>query len=167
MPDTTDTPDDVIASRPLDEVLTDLRLAMVMTSVDGIWSSRPLTCLESDHSFLRFLVDASTDWVADLMRADAAVHVTFSDPRENTFVSLNGSSFVSADRAEIDRLWAPIAAAFFTGPDDPNVRVLQVEVSDGQWWDGPSGRLGQAVGLLRAAINDDPSLAGDHGIVDV
>jgi hypothetical protein len=47
------------------------------------------------------------------------------------------------------------------------VRVLQIEVTEGQWWDGPSGRLGQAVGLLRAAINEDPSLAGDHGVIDI
>jgi general stress protein 26 len=154
-------------TRSLDEVLVDLRIAMVMTSVDGAWSSRPLTCLDSDHSNLRFLVDASTPWVADLMRADAAVHVTFSDPNENTYVSLNGSSFISADRAEIDRLWTAAAAAFFTGPEDPNIRVLQVNVTDGEWWDGPSGKLGQTVGLLRAAINDDPALAGDHGVVDV
>jgi general stress protein 26 len=159
--------DDLIDSRALEEVLADLRIAMVMTSVDGVWSSRPLACVDVDHSFVRFLVDASTDWVADLMRAEAAVHITFADPRQNTFVSLNGNSFISADRAEIDRLWTPAAAAFFRGPEDPNVRVLQVEVEDGQWWDGPNGRLGQAVGLLRAAINDDPSLVGDHGVVDV
>jgi general stress protein 26 len=155
------------ASRTLDAVLADMRIAMVMTSVDGVWSSRPLTCLEADHSFLRFLVDASTEWVAALMRADAAVHVTFADPRDNTFVSLNGNSFISADRAEIDRLWTAAAAAFFTGPEDANIRVLQIDVTDGEWWDGPSGRLGQAVGLLRAAINDDPTLAGDHGVLDV
>lgn len=160
-------PDDTIDSRALDDTVGDLRIAMVMTSVDGVWSSRPLTCVEVDHSFVRFLVDASTDWVADLMRADAAVHMTFSDPRLNTFVSLNGTSFISADPAEINRLWAPAAAAFLRGPEDPDVRVLQVKVDDGQWWDGPSGRLGQTVGLLRAAINDDPSLVGDHGVVDV
>jgi general stress protein 26 len=155
------------ATRPLAEVLSDVRIAMVMTSIDGVWSSRPLTCLEVDHSVLRFLVDATTDWVADLLRAEATVHVTFSDPKENSYVSLNGTSFVSADPAEVERLWTAPAAAFFTGPDDPNVRVLQIDVTDGQWWDGPSGRIGQTIGLLRAAINDDPSMAGDHGIVEV
>ncbi|MBI5090592.1 MAG: pyridoxamine 5'-phosphate oxidase family protein [Actinobacteria bacterium] len=158
---------DAPATRPLADVLDDVRIAMVMTSVDGVWSSRPLTCLEVDHLFLRFLVDATTDWVADLSRAEGTVHVTFSDPKANTFVSLNGVSFVSADPAEVERLWTAPAAAFFTGPEDPNIRVLQVEVTDGQWWDGPSGRIGQTVGLLRAAINDDPSMAGDHGIVEV
>lgn len=154
-------------ARTLDDLLSEVRIAMVTTSVDGTWTSRPLTCIESDHSFLRFLVDASADWVGDLGHADAVVHVTFSDPRQNTYVSLNGNSFLSADPAEIERLWTPAAAAFFSGPEDPNVRVLQVDVTDGSWWDGPSGRLGQAIGLLRAAINDDPSLAGGHGPVDV
>lgn len=154
-------------ARTLDDLLSEVRIAMVMTSADGIWTSRPLTCVEADHSFVRFLIDAGADWVSELGHADAVVHVTFSDPRQNTFVSLNGNSFVSADPAEINRLWTPAAAAFFSGPEDPNVRVLQVEVTDGSWWDGPSGRLGQAIGLLRAAINDDPSLAGDHGSVDV
>ncbi|MGD9998641.1 MAG: pyridoxamine 5'-phosphate oxidase family protein [Ilumatobacteraceae bacterium] len=158
---------DVPAARPLAEVLSDVRIAMVMTSIDGVWSSRPLTCLEVDHSFLRFLVDASTDWVADLLNGEATVHATFSDPKSNSYVSLNGTAFVSADPAEVDRLWSAPAAAFFTGPDDPNVRVLQIDITDGQWWDGPSGRIGQTIGLLRAAINDDPSMAGDHGVVDV
>jgi general stress protein 26 len=158
---------DTIETRPLADVLADVRIAMVMTAVDGTWSSRPLTCLEVDHSFIRFLVDGTADWVADLLHGEATVHVTFSDPKQNTYVSLNGTCFVSADPAEVDRLWTAAAAAFFTGPDDPNIRVLQVDVTEGQWWDGPSGRLGQTVGLLRAAINDDPSMAGQHGAIDV
>jgi general stress protein 26 len=154
-------------TRPLLELLSDVRIAMVMTRANGAWTARPLTCLEVDHSHLRFLVDASADWVEELGREDAETHVTFSDPKENTYVSLNGAAFLTADHAEIDRLWTPAAAAYFSGPEDPNVRVLQIEVSDGSWWDGPSGRIGQAIGLLRAAINDDPSMAGEHGAVDV
>jgi general stress protein 26 len=155
------------ATRPLHELLAGVHIAMVMTRANDAWTSRPLTCLEVDHAALRFLVDAGTDWVGELGQSDAQVHATFSDTKENTYVSVNGAAFLSADPAEIDRLWTPAAAAFFTGPEDPNVRVLRIEVTDGSWWDGPSGRIGQAIGLLRAAINDDPSMAGDHGTVDV
>lgn len=157
---------DVAASRSLHDLLEDVRIAMVMTSENGVWTSRPLTCVEVDHSFLRFLVDGTAQWIIELEQSNAALHVTFADARENTYVSVNGAGFVSADPAEVERLWSAGAAVFFTGPDDPNVRVLQIEVTDGSWWDGPTGRLGQAIGLLRAAINDDPSMAGDHGSVD-
>ncbi|MCU1360070.1 MAG: ral stress protein, partial [Ilumatobacteraceae bacterium] len=134
---------------------------------NGVWTSRPLTCLDVDRSSLRFLVDGTADWVTGLASPGTAVHVTFSDPKQNTFVSVNGTPSVVDDRAEIDRLWTAAAAAFFHGPEDADIRVLQVDVTDGSWWDGPSGRVGQAVGLLRAAINDDPSLAGDHGTIAV
>ena len=51
--------------------------------------------------------------------------------------------------------------------DDPNVAVLRFDVSDGEYWDGPSGRLGSAVALLRAKLageRADPARkSGDQG----
>ena len=45
----------------------------------------------------------------------------------------------------------PCGAAYFD-QDDPNVAVLRFDVSDGEFWDGPSGRLGSVVALLRAKL---------------
>jgi general stress protein 26 len=148
-------------TRTLDDVLDGLRFAMLTTESPGGLSARPLTLMEQDGSTLRFLVAQSSGWVDDV----ADVGVSFADPQHNTYVALTGAARLSLDRATIERLWNPMAKAFFDGPSDPDLAVLEVEVSTGEWWDGPSGRAGQALAMLRAVVAHDEGKAGDSGTV--
>ena len=96
---------------------------------------------------------------------DTVVHATVADVRKNVFLSLNGTASITTDRAVIDELWNPGGAAFFDGKDDPILGVLRFDVSDGSYWDAPSGRLGAAIATLKAAVTGDQGAAGDHGAV--
>jgi general stress protein 26 len=147
--------------RPLDDVLDGLRFAMVTTESPGGLTARPLTLMEQDGATLRFLVSQSADWVQDV----ADVQVSFADPHANRYVALTGIATLSVDRAELERLWNPMAKAFFDGPDDPDLGALEVEVRGGEWWDGPSGRIGQGVAMLRAVVTGDEGKAGSSGAV--
>ena len=69
---------------------------------------------------------------------------------------------MTRDRAEIDRLWNPAASAFFEGKEDPDLAVLHFDVSDGQYWKSPSGRLGSLIALAKAALGGDEA-AGTQG----
>lgn len=64
------------------------------------------------------------------------------------------------NRGMIERLWNPGAAAFFDGKDDPTVRVLEINVTSGEWWDGPSGRVGQVLSMVKATLGGDAGSAG-------
>ena len=149
--------------RTLDDVLSDLRFAMVGTADGSTWKSRPLALVEHEGPVLRFLVSTESDWVAALETIGSPTSVTFSDPKANTYVSLEGSARTLDDTGLVARLYNPEAAAFFDGKDDPNARVLEVTVAYGEWWDGPGGRVGQKLGVLRAALGGD---AGGKGGVD-
>jgi general stress protein 26 len=156
-------------AKDLEELIGPGTFVMLMTTAAGEHSSRPITVVDRDRTALLFLVDRTVDWVraiADGPGEAGQVHGTVSDNRTNTFLSFNGSASVSADRAEIDRLWNPGASAFFDGKDDPSIAVLRVDVSGGDYWDGPSGRLGQAITMIRALLGD-PDDAGDHGAIDI
>lgn len=159
-------------SRRLGDLLDGQRIAMVTTpgivasAAGGAHlSARPLTLLEQDGPTLRFLVSRSAEWVQALPAGDAEVQVSFADPGDNRWVALSGAARVADDRALVSRLWNPAAGTFFDGPDDPDVVALEVEVRGGEWWDGPSGRIGQAVSMLRAAVTHDAEKAGDRGTV--
>lgn len=154
---TTTTP----APRSLPDALDGLRFAMVSTAEPetGRWRSRPLALAGVDGGVLRFLVSVDADWVPGL---DGPAGVTFSDPGKSVYVGLQGSARVRDDRALVAELWNPGAAAFFDGEDDPRVRVLEVEVSDGEYWDSPSGRIGTAVSYVKAALGRE---VGDEGPV--
>lgn len=153
-------------SKTLGELLDGHPIAMLMTMIGEQHSSRPLTCAGIDGSRLSFLVDVSTDWAMAVADGAAVVHLTVADERENVYVALNGTAAIAVDRAEIDRLWDPVPGAFFAGQDDPNLAVLHFDATDGEYWDGPSGMIGSAVSMIRAAVTGSPD-AGGRGDVEV
>lgn len=153
-------------ARSVRELLHDRpHVAMVGTVVDGHPSSRPVTCVDVTDHRMSFLVNRQHPWVQAIADNRAVVHVTVADHSSNVHLALNGQALVVHDGREIERLWNPAARAFFDGPDDPDVAVLHFDVSDGEYWDGPSGRLGRAVALLRAAWGGDEDTVATQGPV--
>ena len=148
--------------RTLHDALDGLRFAMVATAdSSGTWTSRPLALAGSDGSVLSFLVSVDADWVAALEAGGSPTTVTFSDPGRNTYVALQGSARTADDRPRIAELWNVGAASYFEGKDDPQVRVLDVTVHYGEYWDGPHGRLGSVLQLASAALGRPTGEQGD------
>jgi general stress protein 26 len=153
-----------MTQKTLSEALDGLRFAMVATadpSHGGTWKARPLALAGSDDHVLRFLVGVDADWVEGLETTGSPTTVTFSDPSKNTWVALQGSARTTDDRSLVAELWNPAAGAYFDGKDDPSIRVLEVSVEYGEFWDGPSGRIGQALTLARAALGKPAGEQGD------
>ena len=150
------------AARTLREALDGLRFAMVGTADPQTdqWHSRPLTLAEHDGSILRFLATTESEWVSHLDEKHSPAGVTFSDPAKNVYVALQGRATVVNDRSAIARLWSVGAAAFLDDKDDPNVRVLEVLVEQGEFWDGPSGRVGGLLSVAKAALGHDAGTEG-------
>lgn len=148
--------------RTLTDVLDDLRFAMVATADDsGTWRARPLSLAGNDGRVLSFLVGVDADWVAALDAAGSPTTVTFSDPGKNTYVAVQGSARVVDDRARIADLWNAGAGAYFDGKDDPQVRVLDVDVHYGEYWDGPHGRVGALLQVAARAAGKETGEQGD------
>lgn len=151
-----------MTQKNLSDALDGLRFAMVATADDlGTWKSRPLAMAGQDGDTLSFLVAVDADWVEALEDSGSPTTVTFSDPGKNSYVSLQGSARTVQDRSRIAELWNVGAGAYFEGKDDPKVRVLDVTVHYGEFWDAPSGRLGAAVQLASAAVGRPTGEQGD------
>ena len=151
-------------AKPLADLLHKGDTVMLMTMIGDEHSSRPMTVADVQGSEFACLADTTADWYDAVATGEAIVHVTLSDVRRNNFAALNGTASTTGDRSEIERLWNPAASAFFDGKDDPKLAVLRFVVSDGQYWDSPSGRLGSMIAIVRAAVGGHGA-AGDHGPV--
>lgn len=126
-------------------------------------TSRPLTVAGVGASTLLFLVDAEASWVSGLGPADE-VNASVAT-RRNDWVSVTGPATVAADDQAITQLWSPAAGAYFDGPTDPRIRVLQVHMEVGEYWSAPgTGPLGRLVALVSAAVGSDRG-AGDRGTI--
>ena len=152
-----------MTQKTLSDALDGLRFAMVATADDtGTWKSRPLALAGTEGDVLSFLVAVDADWVEALEDTGSPTTVTFSDPGKNSYVALQGTARTSEDRGRIGELWSVGAGAYFEGKDDPKVRVLEVSVDYGEFWDAPSGRIGSALQLASAAIGRP---TGEQGTV--
>lgn len=154
-----------MTEKSLHDLLDGLRFAMVATadpSHQGMWKSRPLALASQDGAVLSFLVGADADWVAGLEQQGSPTTATFSDQTKNVWVALQGTARTTNDRERIAELWNVGASSYFDGKDDPQVRILEVTVNYGEWWESPSGRLGRVVTLASAALGKP---VGDQGPV--
>lgn len=151
-------------ARSLTEALEHLHFAMVGTPDGELWKSRPLTLAGIEGSTLHFLVSNDADWVQSIGGASAPCTATFSDPSKNDYVALQGDARVLQDQRLIDALWTPEAGAYFEGKDDPNIRVLAVDVAYGEYWDSPGGTMGRLLAMAKAAAGAE---AGKEGPIRV
>jgi general stress protein 26 len=152
-------------AKPLTDLFEPGATLMVGAAAGGVLDFRPLTVARVDGGRIDILLDRNEPWVAAL-GPGATVYATLSDNRANTWVSLRGGASITADRALIDQLWSPFAAAYFTdGPDTPGIAVLSIDAQDGRYWSAPSGRIGSLISMVKAKLGDPETDSGSHGDV--
>jgi general stress protein 26 len=168
-PDTTHTDPD--ARNDLESLVHEGDVVMLTTlevgegeSQDRRLTSRPLTVAHVGGATLLFLVDGEAHWVTSLGPADE-VNASIST-RRNDWVSITGPATMTADDEAIARLWSPAAGAYFDGPTDPRIRVLQLHMEVGEYWSAPgTGPLGRLVAIVSGVIGADGT-AGERGSIE-
>ena len=125
---------------------------------------RPLTVARVAGARVEILLDTSEPWAKALHEGDLA-HVTVSDTRENTWVSLRGRTSMTTAPNVIDELWTPFAEAYFDdGRNTPGITVMRIDATDGHYWTTTSGRIGSIISMLKAKFGDAEE-SGESGAI--
>jgi general stress protein 26 len=151
------------------ELVKDIRIAMMTTVAnDGTMSSRPMAVQNTPfNGTLWFLTRDSSEKV-DELQDDSHVTLAFADTSSSKYISLKGRASVSKDKAKIHELWNPLYKAWFpNGEDDPQIAVLRVEVTEGDFWEASSGKLVQLAKYAYAAATGGKVELGKAGHVAV
>lgn len=120
------------------EVIEKARVCMMaMQFADGL-RVRPMEALpERGENVIYFLTDRRglrEDDVEDCPE----VYLTFVYPQENVYLGLTGEAFVIQDVACAEALWDRQEDGWLSGPDDPNLMIIRVELWRAEMWDGPA-----------------------------
>lgn len=140
----------------LRDLIQDIRVAMLTTvEEDGSLRSRPMATqkLTQKAEFdgeLWFFTGAGSEKVQEIRR-EQHVNVSYADPDDERYVSVSGTALIVHDRAKAEELWSPVLKAWFPqGLDDPDLALLRVKVEKAEYWDSPSGKMVQLLGLVKA-----------------
>ena len=72
------------------------------------------------------------------------------------------------DRKKIHELWNVMYNAWFPGgEDDPNIRVLRVDVSEAEYWEASDSKILRGIKYLASAATKGAVDVGEHGTVTV
>ncbi len=146
--------------------IQNIEVAMFTTLDQGTLRSRPMAVrhVERDTD-LWFFSDKDSAKIHELA-IDCHANASFSDPKHNTYVSVSGSVEYIQDLEKQREFWTPLAKLWFSGPDDPNLVLLKLNMESAEYWDSSSNRMVNLFNLVKAMAGQ-PSDLGEHERITV
>ncbi len=144
-------PDD---RKKLYDLARDVKIAMMTTiESDGSLHVRPMGNREADENGNFWFYAAKDESVAKNLGVNPQVALGFSDPHANTYVSITGTATLVDDRALIEEKWTPYLEAWFPkGKADPNIVLIKVDPSRGEFWDSSASIVVNVIGFIKAKL---------------
>jgi len=127
-------------------------------------TSRPLTQQQVDPlGNMWFFVSDQEAFTRDLL-GNAQVNVSFSDIKDNLYVSITGRAELLRDRIKAEELWSPMIKTWFPGGlDDPHLALIKVKIQSAEYWDAPSSKMTQFFSMAKGVFTGErPKNIGDH-----
>jgi general stress protein 26 len=153
----------------LKDKVEDVRIAMLVTvNANHEIHSRPMGTAELDEEGnIWFFTNEYSSKVDEISHENKVV-VTYSNPNNNTYLSIKGTASLVDDREKMKKLWNPIIKAFFPdGIDDPKLTLLKVDTEEAEYWDSNSSKMVVGFQMLKAAITGERYDQGDHGKIQL
>jgi general stress protein 26 len=159
--------------KKLNDLIKDIRVAMLTTIDWGVLRSRPMQTQEFEFDGELWFFTSTETHKTEEIEKDRRVNVSYASPESNSYVSVSGTADIVKDHAKIEELWTPIHKAWFPkGIEDPNLVLLKVTVEQAEYWDAPSGTIVQLFGFIKALVtgesaNHQDGSLGEHEKVNL
>jgi general stress protein 26 len=79
-------------------------------------------------------------------------NLAFMKPSDSRYVSVAGRARLVDDAQRKQALWSPMARAWFSGPDDPDLTLLCVEPRQAEVWQGPELAVTRLLAMAASAV---------------
>jgi len=149
------------------EVIERQGVCMLTTRFDGGLRARPLQPrADRGASLIWFVTDLRSGKEHEI-DAEHDVCLIFTDPDENAYLSITARAEGYRDPSKAAELWKSTDSVWWSGPDDPNVRVLRVTPLTAELWDGPASEAIVAYEFVKARLTGVKPNLGENRKVTV
>jgi general stress protein 26 len=150
------------------DIIEKVGVCMLTTrSSKGEMRSRPLEARPSREEGCIYVVTDVRSAKEYEIERDPHIGLTFIDQQGNAYLALAANGAISAKTAQIKRWWRSTDSVWWKGPDDPNVCVLQAELTSGSLWDGPSSKAVELFEFIKAKVTGAKPNLGENRKADV
>jgi general stress protein 26 len=151
------------------ELVKGIHICMMTTAgEDGTMNSRPMAVQNKPFDGTLWFLTRNTSGKMGEIAHDRDVSLTFAEPKDSKYIALKGKASTSEDRAKIHELWNPMYKAWFPkGEDDPEIAVVKVDVTEGDYWEASGSRVVMLTKYLFAAATGGKVELGEAGHIAV
>ncbi len=116
--------------------------------------TRPMTVLlVDDEATFWFLSDEHSSKNLEI-HDDSRVQLFFANPDKYEFMTVYGYAITSTDKKKIEKLWNPMAKAWFKGgKDDPSLSAIMVIPEEAYYWDTKSNKMVSLLKIVASAVS--------------
>ncbi len=142
----------------------------MMTTVaeDGSMDARPMAVQDKPFDGTVWFLTRGSSGKVDEVQKDRHVTLSFAEPSDSKYITLKGKASVSGDRSKIHDLWNIMYKAWFPkGEDDPDIAVMRVDVSEGDYWEASSSKVLFYAKYAIAAATGGSVAMGESGHIKV
>ena len=150
------------------EIIEKVGIGMLTTRHDGCLRARPMDARADREAGTLWFVTDVRGAKDDEIEADQEVGLVFIEPSERAYLSITGRARVIRDTSKAQAIWKKTDDVWWPeGPSDPHVRVLRVDPSMAELWDGPSNAAVAAFEFAKARLTGEKPNLGENGKVTV
>ncbi|MDB5648876.1 MAG: ral stress protein 26 [Hyphomicrobiales bacterium] len=149
------------------DLVKDMKIAMLATvESDGSLHSRPMASVQKDFGGTLWFMTREHSIKIDEIEKNPKVLLAYAHAPAQHYVSITGTARVVRDKAKIKELWSEADRVWFPkGPDDPEIALLAVEVTEAEYWDAPSSAMIIAYGYAKARLSGEAPKMGENKVV--
>jgi len=137
-------------------------VGMLTTRFSGGLRSRPVEPrLDRDAGVIRIVTDVR-GLKDDEIERSPDIGLVVINAADKAYLSITGRAAVTRDTALARQIWHKTDELWWSGPDDPNVRVIVVTPSQAELWDGPSSTVVVAFEIAKAKLTGDKPNLGEN-----
>lgn len=126
--------------------------------------SRPMTIKEVDNDGNIWFISSKKSNKNFEIISDNQVQLFFSNTCNYEYLSIYGKAAIYTDKETIEKLWSPIANAWFEeGKEDTNVTILKVHPEKGYYWDTENSKIVSFLKIAASALTGIETEVGKEG----
>ena len=115
---------------------------------------------DAGESAIWFITAVGTDLVDSVTAGPADAHLIVTGAGD-LHARIDGRASLSTHRAKLEELWNPVAASWFDGIDDPDIRLIRMDPTEAEVW-ATNGNLGFIVQLAKSKLTGEKPDMGEH-----
>jgi general stress protein 26 len=112
---------------------------------------------------LWFITAQGTDLVSDVEGGAKDAQYVIASGSDGIYALVNGQLSLSTDAAKLDEIWNAVASSWFEeGKRDPDIRLLQLSISDAEVWATSKSSIAFLYQIAKAKLTGEKPDMGEH-----